>query len=324
MGGMNQMNNHSAGSPFGFDAVTDPQHIRMFPELIEEGMSATFSSSESDGACIFAVGPTTVAAQFTVDESNRHPFMVQAALDERVPGWVGKGKDAIVVSYSGCTRRMIDAYNALKGKGCRIHCITSGGMLEELCKRDNFHLISLPEGMTPRSAVALEIGLISSLLKSLGAPYMHDALKRVLPSLKSYRDSLIADGSEVEGVAKAIKNKIPAIYSIVDSIASAKRWKLSLDEDTGAPAFYGEIPEFDHNEIVGWADPNIHARDLEMVILKINSGIPEFEYTMKSMLEVLEEYGRKVLCVDFPDQDITLAELKAMLFGDMVSLTVRE
>jgi len=177
--------------------------------------------------------------------------------------------------------------------------------------------------MTPRGAVGLEIGLIASLLKSFGAPYLHNALTSILDRFKSYRDGLVEDLSEVKRIADVLEGKIPAIYSIVDSIGAAKRWKLSFDEDTDAPAFYGEIPEFDHNEIVGWADPNIHARNLEMVILKMNSGIPEFEYTLKSMMEVLEEYDREITCVDFPEKNMTLAELEAMFFGDMVSLEIR-
>ncbi len=317
------MSTHQNGSPFSIRTKADPKKILEFPEYIERGLKTEFPSKKSKGVCIFAVGPTTTAAQFVVDVSNRYPFRVLSSLDERVPGWVGKGADAILVSYSGNTEKIINAYSCLEKHGCSIHCMTSDGILSEKCKEKEDDHIQLPPGMTPRSAVALEIGLIASLLKSFGAPYLHDSLSAVLDDFKAYRDSLVKDPSEVNRIADALENKMPAIYSIVDAIAAAKRWKLSFDEDTDAPAFYGEIPEFDHNEIVGWADPNIHARNLEMVILKMNSGIPEFEYTLKSMMEVLEEYDRKIICVDFPEKNMTLAELEAMFFGDMVSLEIR-
>ncbi len=317
------MAKHINGSPFSSTIKTDAQMIMDMPEHIERGLEVEFDPKESDGVCIFAVGPTTTTAQFVMDVSNRHPFLVLSSLDERVPGWVGKGKDAILVSYSGNTDKIYNAYSCLEKHGCDIHCMTSDGRIKEKCVEKGDHYIELPPGMTPRGAVGLEIGLIASLLKSFGAPYLHSALKSVIGGFKSYRDGLLADLSEVKRVADVLEGKIPAIYSIVDSIGAAKRWKLSFDEDTDAPAFYGEIPEFDHNEIVGWADPNAHAQDLEMVVLKMNSGIPEFEYTMNCMMDVLKEYNRNITCVEFPENDKTLAELEAMLFGDMVSLELR-
>ena len=35
--------------------------------------------------------------------------------------------------------------------------------------------------------------------------------------------------------------------------AIAYRWKTQLNENAKLPAFAGELPEIDHNEIVGWA-----------------------------------------------------------------------
>ena len=318
------MSAHQKSSPFSIRTKADPKKILEFPEQIERGLKAEFPPKKSKGVCIFAVGPTSAAAQFVVDVSNRYPFCVLSSLDERIPGWVGRGNDAILMSYSGNTEKIVNAYGCLEKRACDIHCMTSDGILSEKCKERGDDFIQLPLGMTPRSAVGLEIGLLASLLKSFGAPYLHDALSAILDDLKAYRDNLIKDPSEVNRVADTLEDKIPAIYSIVDIVAAAKRWKLSFDEDTDAPAFYGEIPEFDHNEIVGWADPNIHARNLEMVLLRIDSGIPELEYVLKSMMEVLDEYDRKIVCVDFPEKNMTLAELEAMLFGDMVSLEIRK
>lgn len=317
------MKAHRKASPFSYKTKASLQQITNLPESIEIGLGAEFKPKESGGVCIFAVGPTSTTAQFVVDVSNRYPFLVLSSMDERVPGWVGKGKDAILISYSGNTDKIVNAYECLEKHGCDIHCMTSDGMVKEKCLERGDHYIPLPEDLTPRAAVGLEIGLVASLLKSFGAPYLHDSLKSIIKELKAYRDGLMKDPSEINRVADALEGKIPSIYSIADSVGAAKRWKLSFDEDTDAPAFYGEIPEFDHNEIVGWADPNVHAKDLEMVVLKMESGIPEFEYTLKSMMEVLEEYDRRITCVEFPGKDRTLSELEAMLFGDMVTMEIR-
>jgi hypothetical protein len=58
---------------------------------------------------------------------------------------------------------------------------------------------------------------------------------------------------------------------------------------------------------------------MEIVVLRIKSGVPEFEYTVDSMMEVLHENDRRVLEIDFDDDDMTAAELEAMVLADMVS-----
>ncbi len=317
------MKERDAIVPFREVERSKSEQIMEMPEYIEKGMKADFPANESKGVCLFAVGPTLVSAQFVVDVSNRYPFLVLASLNERVPGWLGEGTDAVVMAYSGNTQMMIDTYRKLSEKGCRIHCMTSSGALEEMCREDGNHLIELPKDMAARSAVPYEIGVLASLLRSLGAPYLYDSLSSVLSRLRAYRDAKRKDMSEVVRVSDILYGRIPAIYSSIDTVAAAKRWKISINEDAESPAFYGEIPEFDHNEIVGWADPNMHAKGLRMVVLRMNSGIPEFEYTMDSMMRTLEEYDREILCIDFPDEDRTLSELKAMLFGDMVALELR-
>ncbi len=305
--------------------LTDIRQVLDFPELIEKGLAIKAPMRhESREACVFASGPASVSAQFASDVSARTPFRVIPALDERVPGWLAEGKDAIVVSYSGDEARMIEAYRTLKGRGCAVHCITSGGTLGDMCREDGNDLVRMPAGMTPRSAVGMEIGAIASLLRSAGAPFVYDSLKRTTDALKERRDRQAEDTEEASRIAGLLYGKTPAIYSPIDSIAAARRWKYSLDEDSGSLSIFGEMPDFDHNEIVGWADLGAQTKDVRLVLLRMATGIPEYEYNIRCMEEVLHEYRRDITVIDYRDKEMVLAELEAMLFGDMVSLEIRK
>ena len=293
------------------------------PEQIIAGMSVSFPEAYSKGVCVLATGTSSVAAQFAVDASNRSKLRVTSALDGIVPGWLANGNDAILISFPEDAENAMDSYKTLKSQGCRIHCVTSDGLLADMCRKNGDRLMLIPAETSPRDAVGIEIGAISRLLESMGSPYMRESLEKAIPHVKRYRDSILEDGSLVKEISDGLCGKTAAIYSAIDAAAAARRWKFSIGECSDEPSFHGELPDFDHNEIVGWADPNIHAKNLEMVVLKISTGIPLLECTMDCMTEVLEESGRKVTVVRFDDDDIIAAELKAMVLGDAVSESMR-
>jgi glucose/mannose-6-phosphate isomerase len=54
-------------------------------------------------------------------------------------------------------------------------------------------------------------------------------------------------------IADALRGRVAVIVggSAVGA-AAANRWKTQINENGKAPAFWSELPELDHNEIVGW------------------------------------------------------------------------
>ncbi len=293
------------------------------PEQIIAGMSVSFPKADSKGVCVLASGIPSIAAQFAIDASSKSKLCVTAALDGIVPGWLVEGTDAVMISSPGNATRAMDVYRTLRDRGCRIHCITSDELLADICKKNKDHLIPIPADVSPRDALGMEIGIISRLLESMGSACMHESLEKALPNVEKYRDSILENESLVTEISDRLYGKIAAIYSSVNAAAAARKWRFSLGECSDSPPFYGEAPDFDHNEIVGWADPNVHAKNLEMVVLKIKTGIPLSECTMDCMIEVLEESGRRVTVVRFDDDDVIAAELKAMVLGDAISERMR-
>ncbi len=291
------------------------------PEQVSAGMDASFPDSDSKGVCVFASGAASISAQFAVDASFRSELRVVGAMDGRVPGWLTEGTDAVLIHRPGQDRMSEDVYDALKDRGCRIHCIAPESSITDICRRNGDRLVLTPDRLGGCDSAGFEIGSLSRLFESMGCPSMRESLEAALPRVMEYRDLLLSDPSPAEELARRLSGKVVAVYSVAGASAAAMRWRNSFEEGR---SFYGEMTEFDHNEIVGWADPNVHARELELVVLRIGTGAPQLEYTIDSMLAVLEEYGRRATVVRFDDPDMTASELESMVLGDAVYAFIRE
>ena len=46
---------------------------------------------------------------------------------------------------------------------------------------------------------------------------------------------------------------MPVIYGADLTAPVARRWKTQVNENAKFPAWWGELPEVDHNEMLGWA-----------------------------------------------------------------------
>jgi glucose/mannose-6-phosphate isomerase len=52
--------------------------------------------------------------------------------------------------------------------------------------------------------------------------------------------------------ARELQGSVPVIYGGGPTVACARRWKNQLNENAKVPAFWGALPEIDHNEVCGW------------------------------------------------------------------------
>ena len=70
-------------------------------------------------------------------------------------------------------------------------------------------------------------------------------------------------------MAKDIYGMIPIIYGVTDTTGVvALRWKGQLCENSKMLAYYNEIPEMNHNEIVGWGNNPDLLSELSVIWLR--------------------------------------------------------
>src|SRR3989338_2015553 len=132
----------------------------------------------------------------------------------------------ILVSYSGNTEEVVDAFMRARQKKLDTLVISTGGKLQELAVEYKTPYITLPAtGIQPRMAVGV-----------------------------SFRRILKAGNFEQagEGLAKKFEGYVPIIYSSGRNLAVTYNWKIKFNETGKVPAFYNILPELNHNEMTGF------------------------------------------------------------------------
>ena len=306
-----------------FEHMSDVHPVEQMLSLPEHALAAAdvdFSDvRRTDKVCIFAFGYSSTAPDIVsayADQASTVPVPVIS--DSRLPAWVDDMTAVIIVSYGGDEPELLQVYEDAADRGCTVYCLTSGGRLGEVAD----DVVPLPLGMTARSATGYELGILCSMIQSMGICDARDHLRSVCPEMIAYRDSL-DDMELVEELADDISGNVPAIYGTSDFRAAFKRWKMAVNEDGCSLAFYGDLPEFDHNELVGWFDRNPHAPELRVIVLRGRTKSDLLNFIVKNMVEILREEGRQVMTVDFDGDSAMLKSACGVMLGDTVANALR-
>ncbi|MBU0529794.1 bifunctional phosphoglucose/phosphomannose isomerase [bacterium] len=199
------------------------------------------------------------------------PFYVNR--NYTLPKWADEKTLIICSSYSGNTEESLSAYEDALKKGTMICGISTGGQLSERIQAKGFDLITIPGGLQPRAALAYSFVPMLYLLINIKliSNSLIDNLSRSIASLEKKRDTYsIGDTTNpIFKMAKEIYGMIPIIYGITDTTAVvALRWKGQLCENSKMLAYHNEIPELNHNEIVGWGNNPDLLSELSVIWLR--------------------------------------------------------
>ena len=199
------------------------------------------------------------------------PFFVNR--NYSLPNWVNEKTLVICSSYSGNTEESLSAYEDALKKGAMICGISTGGQLSEKIQSKGYDLITIPGGLQPRAALAYSFVPMLYLLNKIGliSNTLIDDLSSSIGSLEIKREtSSIGDTSNpIFKMAKEIYGMIPIIYGITDTTGVvALRWKGQLCENSKMLAYHNEIPELNHNEIVGWGNNPDLLSELSVIWLR--------------------------------------------------------
>ena len=191
-----------------------------------------------------------------LEESNINiPYTV--CRDYNVPAWVNSNSLVICSSYSGNTEETISAFHKSRDRGASICGITTGGKLLKLLEDHNKDYIKIPKGLQPRAAVAFSFIPIIKLIEKIGL--LNSDLKfwfdKAINTLDNNRVYYGAEENKnpVYSLANKLYKKIPIIYSDSSTMrVNAVRLKGQLNENGKMLAYCNDLPELNHNEIVGW------------------------------------------------------------------------
>jgi glucose/mannose-6-phosphate isomerase len=118
-------------------------------------------------------------------------------------------------------------------------------------------------------------------------------------------------------VARDLEGKIPAVYSSRSVRAAAKRWQTQINENSKMLCLQGELPEADHNQIVGWLDGAPDA--VTPVFLRASTDSGMMADIMSTTIGMFADFGRQPLIVELEGASPLENVMRGVVIGDFVS-----
>ncbi|WP_400226842.1 SIS domain-containing protein, partial [Methanomethylophilus alvi] len=121
-------------------------------------------------------------------------------------------------------------------------------------------------------------------------------------------------------IAKDLEGHVPVVYGAPDMEAIAVRMKNQLNENSKIIAFSGVVPEFNHNEVVGWYDDPYRTKFMPVVIC--DDRLVEISKILKATLDLLESRDVPVSVIDTKGESLLERMIYGIMVGDHISLYI--
>lgn len=252
------------------------------------------------------------------------PFEVCRSYD--LPAYVGPSTLFIASSYSGNTEETLSALAQAEEKEAQIVVIASGGKLAEIANEKGYPLARLPDAGQPRFGTLASLKAVVTILEKAeicAEPNAINTLEGVSDFLRTAVTAWLPTVPVKDNPAKQLAleciGKSPVVYAGTKFSPVAYKWKISFNENAKNVAWYNTLPEFNHNEFLGWSS---HPVDKPYTVIDLRSSL-EHERIQKRF-DITERLlsGQRPAPTRVDAQGDTLIQqlVWTTAFGDFVSL----
>jgi glucose/mannose-6-phosphate isomerase len=242
-----------------------------------------------------------------------------------LPAWVSPETLVVAVSYSGDTEETLTATGEALGRGCAPLCITSGGRLAALAAERALPALMVPPGLQPRAALGhLAMPLLAALERvALVAQPEADVTETVAllaGAAAEYAPKVPEESNTAKAVARRLHGRVAVVYGAGLTSPAARRFKSQLNENAKAPAFFGELPELDHNEIEGWGARGSFGEHSHVVLFDDARASDRLRRRLARTASAIAGYGVSVERVETRGLSPLTRVFSLVTLGDHVSL----
>ncbi len=237
------------------------------------------------------------------------------------PSFPERAADIVIaVSYSGSTYETIQLFKSI-AKYAKITCVISGqGELLDIAHALGSHVRLVTGAPAPRFGLAMMLGATASLFCSLvGDLPVRLKLENAARKLRERLDDS-ATKSLVKSIVGFVGSSYPVVYGSGYLLPVAYRWKTQFNENAKIPAFCGELPECNHNEINAWESEKAR-QDFCGIMLSGECSESEtaiFQDTYR------DASGLRVLKIGLPAADKVEETLMLTAVGDLASIALAQ
>jgi glucose/mannose-6-phosphate isomerase len=237
------------------DVLGLPDHLRDALWRVE---SANLAPKDCPGGLVVAgMGGSAIGGLLARSAlGDRCSRAMVVARDYGLPSWATPDTAVLCSSYSGETEETLAAYASAGFLGTHRIVATTGGALASQARADGVPVVPIPGGFQPRAAVGYSLVVSLEVAALVGAG---ESMRTEIDVAAAHAEQLATawgpdspEDSLAKRLARSLHNTTPQIAGAGLTSSIAYRWKTQLNENAKYPAFASELPELDHNELVGW------------------------------------------------------------------------
>lgn len=306
--------------------------LREFPEScrlaveIAEGTSLCDLIDRSYKTVVFGgMGGSAIGGQLIQDWLfGVSPVPIVVSRGYHLPRFVNNETLVFAVSYSGNTEETLSAFHEAMERGSPLISVTSGGLLEDISRKEGVPLISMPGGLRPRAALPYQFFIIATTLNRLGL--ISDSwgeLEETFEILEELRDELVpevpTESNPAKRLALNLSYKVPFVYGPRLFEGVAYRLRTQLNENSKVPAGSGAFPELFHNAVLGCEGPDEVLDPLCILIIRDPEETDEMTCKIDRFKALLEARVGRMLEIEAEGRGRLARMFSVIYIGDYVS-----
>lgn len=230
----------------------------------QAGYAGDLVDAEHDGRVIRNVivtgmGGSALAADFAkvlLAHSLTIPFEVVKCYT--LPASATHDTLVIASSHSGNTEETVSCLEEAIGRGCQLAVISTGGKLKDMASEHNIMFGAIPHDTQPRMGMIYNLRVLLRILMAYGLikDDLYTEMTHSVAWLQSESELWAKTTPTEHNYAKQLAllavGKTPVFYAGNLMAPVAYKWKISWNENAKNVAFWNYLPEFNHNEFLGW------------------------------------------------------------------------
>lgn len=304
------------------DVLGLPEHLRDALWRVESAIMAEWDTPA--GLVVAGMGGSAIGgalARAALGDHSSRPIFVTRAYG--LPPWTTPETTVLCASYSGNTEETLACYESAGALGAQRVVATTGGRLAAMAREDGIPVIPLPGGFQPRAAVAYMTVAALEVAALCGAG---PRLTSEIDVAASHTEQLVSEwgpdapeDSLAKTIARGLHRTVPVIAGAGLTAPIAYRWKTQINENAKVHAFSHELPELDHNEIVGWEGASESGR-FSAIFLDDSDTHPRVKDRIELTERLISPHATHCFRLETRGQTTIERVTSLVLLGDLVSI----
>ncbi len=243
-----------------------------------------------------------------------------------LPAYVGNKTLCIIASYSGNTEETLACLEQAQAKAAHIVIIAGGGKLQAVAQQNNYPLALIPKVEQPRFAALYILKAIVTILEKAklvaseeAEQNLHQAGQFLRQSIQAWLPTVPAANNQAKQIAQELMGKSIVIYSGPELFPAAYKWKISFNENAKQIAWCNQLPEANHNEILGWTQQPVQ-KPYSVIDIRSNLEHPRIQKRFLVTERLLSGLRPSPIVINPTGETLLQQLLWTITLGDFVSL----